>query len=235
MTITSYAPTIDPSIISRYGTIKISYLHLSNYTVSSTPPRIKKIARRAEQELRESIKDPRESETLRSWERLASEMGLSNSEDFPAPHALVDSILNGKTCPKINSVVDAANITALKFLTPVGAFDAEKLTPPIQLRIAADGESIIPIMGTCEVKCVPGEIVYADRHRIFSRYSRDADFSKITADTTNILCVVDGTPSISDVYLQEALAFLQSLLVETANPGWTCEEMGSAVVAAVGA
>jgi DNA/RNA-binding domain of Phe-tRNA-synthetase-like protein len=231
MALNSYAPTIDPSVISRYGAMKISYLHLENYVVSSTPPRIKKIARRVEQELRDSLRDSSGNETLRSWQQLAGEMGLTDSEDLPAPHALVDSVLSGKTCPKINSVVDAANMTALKFLTPVGAFDADKLTPPIRLRIATEGESIIPIMGTCEIKCLPGEIVYADRYRVFSRYSRDADFSKITEDTRNVLCVVDGTPSITEEYLQETLAFLQSLLIETASPGWACAETGLAEVA----
>jgi DNA/RNA-binding domain of Phe-tRNA-synthetase-like protein len=232
MTTVTYAPTIDPQVIDRYGGLKIAYLRLDNYAVTSSPPRIKKMARRVEQELRESIATPAQSPTLSSWQRLAGEMGLTGQEDLPAPHALVDSVLSGRTLPKINSVVDAANITALKFLTPVGVFDADKLTPPIRLRLAGDGETITPIMSTEDVKCMPGEIVYADQRRVFSRYSRDADFSKITADTRNILSVVDATPAIPASYAQEALTFLRSLLLETAVPGWTPAETGLADVGA---
>lgn len=226
-----YKPVIDSAVTRQYGDVRLSYMLIAGFTVSPTPPRMKKIARKIEQELRESLGKPDDSETLRSWKNFAQDMGLNRPDDLPAPRALVEDVLRGRNIPKINGVVDAANITALKFQSPVGVFDIDTLHAPITLRLARNGEGIVPIMASAEVRCMPNEVVYSDRDRIFSRYSRDADFSKITERTQNILCVVDGTNEVPREHILRALNFLESLLVEVGNDGWTCQVRGDAVVA----
>ncbi len=42
---------------------------------------------------------------------------------------------------QINSVVDINNLVSLESLNPAGTYDLEKITPPIELRIGAAGES----------------------------------------------------------------------------------------------
>ena len=207
-------PTIDPAVRDAYGAVNVAFLVLSNLTVTKTPPRLKKIARKAEAELREAAADRWPGEGLSSWEELAGRMGLVQRSDLPAPRELAESIRAGRTIPKINSVVDAANVTAICYETPVGAFDLDTLEPPITLGLAGAGASITPILATSPVTCVEDEIVYADKNRVFSRYSRDADFSKITDDTKHVLCVVDGTPEMPTSRLTEAAELLAGLLTD---------------------
>lgn len=207
-------PAIDPAVIARYGEVKLAYVLLGNATVGATPPRLKKVARAVEQELRNALSPSALGASLVGWQRLAADMGLSSRADLPAPHGLVADVLAGRTMPKINCIVDAANITALKFQTPVGVFDHDRLTAPITLRLAGADEEIVPILASEALRCVPGEIVYADAIRVFSRYSRDADFSKVTEDTRNLLCVVDGTPATRTDVLLEAASFLIGLICD---------------------
>ncbi len=212
------APHIDPAVVQTYGAVKLAHITVSDVVVGDTPPRLKKIARRVEQDLRTSIRPGEIGDALSSWELLGHRMGLSDIDELPAPRALVEDVLAGRNMPKINCVVDSANITALTHLTPVGVFDLDRLEPPITLRCAGEDEEIVPILASEPVKCHPSEIVYTDRSRVFSRYSRDADFSKITSETRNILCVIDGTPEMTSEYLLTAAAMLVDLLTDVCGP-----------------
>ncbi len=206
-----------------YGDVNLAYLVFSDFRVGSTPPRLKKIARRVEEELRSSAGEEGLGERLVSWEKLARRMGLTDIDDLPAPRALVHSVLKGNTIPKINFVVDSANVTALKFRTPVGAFDLGKLRgtdcPPPRGRRRGDnadrGEQARRLRARGDRVCGP--------RRLFSRYSRDADFSKITDETTTVLCVVDGTPEIDPAVLLEGGAYLRDLIVDVAGPNMKVE------------
>lgn len=178
--------------------------------VGPIPPRIKKIARKTETELRERPM-AETTDTRLAWEIYATSMGLADA-DLPAPAALRSDILRGRNIPKINCLVDCANITALRYDSPVGVFDVASLGFPVRLRLATQSDWLIPI-GTDEaVACLPGEVVYGDRHGVFSRYCRDAERSKITEATQNVLCVVDGAPGVRGSHVDAAMEFMLSLL-----------------------
>lgn len=225
-------PTIDPSVRATYGDVKLAYVLASGLVVGQTPPRLKKIARAVEADVRADAQVDDGKQRLDDWAQLAQNMGLTQSSDLPAPHALVRDVLRGRTIPKINFVVDTANIVALKFMTPVGVFDLDALEPPISLRLARNGEEITPIAADAPVACVNREIVYAERSRVFSRYSRDAEFSKVTDQTTRILCVVDGTPEMSARHVLEAAEYLVALLRDVAGESFTVEGPELAVLSA---
>src|SRR5689334_6224467 len=55
--------------------------------------------------------------------------------------ALLRRVLSGKGLYQINSVVDINNLVSLESLNPAGAYNLEKVAPPIELRIGAAGES----------------------------------------------------------------------------------------------
>lgn len=207
---------IDEEIRNRFGSVKIAFLIARNITITATPPREKKIARRVEAELRDALTVPtlNTDPIIASWFDLARRMGISDDADLPAQVQLMRRILSGHDIPKINNVVDAANITAAQFRCPVGAFDLDKLQPGITLRIARPGEVIRPLFATDDVPIPEGEIVYADSELVFSRYSKDADQTKITDLTKNIFCVVDGTPETSVEHITRARDSLASLLLD---------------------
>lgn len=201
-----------------YGAVKLAYRFFADLQVIPTPPRLKKIARLREQGLRDRVESLEVHTNVAAWRTLADAMGLVREDETPAPIGLAHSILVGRSLPKINSVVDCANVAAITHLTPVGVFDLARLTPPIQLRLATEGETIHPIGALAPVRCRRGEIVYADSMGIFSRYSRDADRSKVTFETATVLCVVDGTPSTPFELVEEAVADVEDLIIGISGP-----------------
>ena len=102
-------------------------------------------------------------------------------------------------------------------------FDLDGIDGRVELRPACPGESVRPMSRAAEVPLEPGELVYADSTQVFSRYSRDAERTRVTGATTSILCLVDGTPVTPVEHVQEALGALTVLLHDVGGPGFTVE------------
>jgi DNA/RNA-binding domain of Phe-tRNA-synthetase-like protein len=205
---------IDEMVAQSYGAIKIAYLIARNIQVIPTPPREKKLARKVEVDVRTkfTIVNFQEDPLISSWFELAKKMGISSDDDLPAQIQLLRRILSRYDIPKINNVVDAANITAAEFKCPVGAFDFDNLQGNVTLRLAKAGEVMKPLFASSMIELPEGEIVYADEAKVFSRYSKDADDTKITDVTKNIFCVVDGTKQIPAEHITKARDSLDSIL-----------------------
>ncbi len=212
--------TINADVVARYGEIKIAYLLAANIRVAATPPREKKLARQVEAELRASLAaDNLEADAvLSSWLRLSQAMRIQSAADRPAQLQLISRILSARDIPKINNIVDAANITAAQYRSPVGVFDLDKLEGPIRLRLAQPDDVMIPLFAPSAVSLVSGEIVYSDNTGVFSRYSKDSDRTKIENETRNLFAVVDGTASVGAEYLATARDALAKLLEDVAGP-----------------
>lgn len=211
--------SISDELKDRFPGIKVAFLLLRNAKVVSTPPRQKKRARLIENELRTSFDEAsiQDEPSIASWIELYRIMGLDVSSVRPAQLELALNVLRGKNIPKINAMVDAANMLAITSKSPVGAFDLDRLAGPVALRLSASGEIYVPLFCSEPEAIPPNEIVYADAEGVFSRYSKDADRTKITSDTRNVLFVIDGTPLIEKQFLLTALNDLSELLVDVAG------------------
>jgi DNA/RNA-binding domain of Phe-tRNA-synthetase-like protein len=124
----------------------------------------------------------------------------------PASEALIRRILQGKPLPKINTAVDAYNLASIKSGVPLAAFDASTLKGELKMRFATEGEEFSGI-GMKEPKTLKGkEIVVEDGEKLVAIYPyRDADSSKVTPDTTEILLMSCGVPGVGGGKLDEAV------------------------------
>lgn len=186
---------INSEITKKYPGIRVAYIVAKNLDVISTPPRQKKINRAAEKLFREknTLENLEQNKKIASWIELYKKMGVYSSDCLPAQFTLARRILKGNVIPKINNIVDLANLLALKSLLPVGAFDWDNLQGNIELRFSKKSESYIALFEEDETPVPDGEIVYADEIGIFSRYSKDADRTKIIDHTKAVFFVIDGT------------------------------------------
>ncbi len=67
-------------------------------------------------------------------------MGLDPHHTRPSSESLLRRVLHGDPLPRVNCVVDAANLWSLRTLCPVGLYDLKAIKPPIQFRLGGDEE-----------------------------------------------------------------------------------------------
>jgi DNA/RNA-binding domain of Phe-tRNA-synthetase-like protein len=99
----------------------------------------------------------------------------------PSSEALLRRVRRGDPLPRVNSLVDVANVVSLQLQVPVGLYDLGRVTGDLRVRLGRDGEAYAGI-GKDEV-AVAGRICVADDIGACGNPSSDSARTMITTDT----------------------------------------------------
>ena len=153
---------------------------------------------------------------IASWREIYRSFGTKPSDYRPSAEALVRRTIKTGKLPVINTAVDLYNVVSVKHIIPMGGFDADKVEGDIYLRVSDGGETFTPLGASKQEETYSGEVVYADDTRILTRRwnFRDADETKITGETRNLVMFIDASPEIKLESVESALDELFHLLEE---------------------
>jgi len=145
--------------------------------------------------------------TIQAYRNLFRAFGVDWHSRRPSPDALLRRIALGKGLYTVNTLVDAYNLAVVETGIGLGAFDSSKLSLPVVLRFAKDGEQMHPIGEEKPIIIQDGELVYADQEQVITldlNY-RDTNRTKITEKSKDILLFADGAEGITDEEVMEGL------------------------------
>src|SRR5215471_3235304 len=91
---------------------------------------------------------------------LYRRFGVDPTRHRPSSEALLRRVRRGDPMPRVNSLVDVANVVSLRLQVPVGLYDLDRVSGPLTLRLGRDGESYAGIRR--EVVNVAARICVAD-------------------------------------------------------------------------
>jgi DNA/RNA-binding domain of Phe-tRNA-synthetase-like protein len=126
---------------------------------------------------------------------LHRRVGVKSRREQSSVERLLSLARKRGELPAINSLVDAYNLISLRSRCSLGAHDLDAVTLPVRLTLLTGQEPFIPLGETEPAAVVPGEYGYVDgAGRLLCRLDvRQADFSKVTETTRNVLLIVEGT------------------------------------------
>ena len=198
---------VSSDIESRFHGLRALASKITDVTVRKEDAQLEKFKN-------EVIKNTREQYNLDSLKDLTSfrayrdffwKIGVDPTKNRPAAEALIRRILHGENLPRINTLVDAYNLASIKTEIALAAFDADKLKGNLFIRIAESGEKFTGIGMSKPMILQGGEVVISDEEKLVAIYPhRDAEDTKVTEQTKNILLLVCGVPDISEESLQNA-------------------------------
>jgi DNA/RNA-binding domain of Phe-tRNA-synthetase-like protein len=150
----------------------------------------------------ESLKDV---QIFRAYRDFFWRAGIDPTKVRPAAEALIRRILANKQIPTINTLVDAYNLASIKTGVALAAFDRKELQGTLSMRAAQQGEEFLGIAMSKPMQLNGGEIIVHDDEKLVAVYPyRDAERSKVTEQTKNIMLMVCGCPGIDEAPLLEA-------------------------------
>jgi len=154
----------------------------------------------------------------RAYRGLFWKLNIDPTKTRPAGEALLRRVLHGKEIPRISNVVDAYNLASLKTLVPMSGFDLDLVSPPLHVRFSKEDDLFKGIGMKTPAKLEKKMLVLADEKRVLCIYPyRDADATKVTEKTRNVLVVGYGAPGISKEKLAEAVETALSYIKLTAS------------------
>ncbi|MEM2122712.1 MAG: phenylalanine--tRNA ligase beta subunit-related protein [Candidatus Bathyarchaeia archaeon] len=150
----------------------------------------------------ESLKD---EPVFRAYRDFFWSIGVDPTKVRPAAEALVRRVLLGRPIPTINTLVDSYNLASMETGIALAAFDGDKISGNLFMRYARPGELFQGIGMVDPINLRGVEVVVSDVEKLVAVYPyRDADSSKITESTRNLILLVCGVPGIDEATLLEA-------------------------------
>ena len=152
-----------------------------------------------------SIDEVRDIKVLRQYRDFFWRMGVDPTKVRPASEALLRRILLNKGLPRVSPIVDAYNLASVKTLLTFSAFDMAKIKLPLSVRFSREGEAVI-LIGNRKKHLTGRELVLTDAMKVLCVYVHgDADMTKVTAATTDVLLVAYGIPGLSHDELEDGM------------------------------
>src|SRR5262249_39646434 len=133
------------------------------------------------------------------FQELLRKAGVNPRREQPSLERLLTFALKRGDLPAVNNLVDAYNLVSVRSGCSLGAHDLDRITLPVTLRLLDGTESFVPLGRDGPEKVVSGEYGYVDgANRVLCRLDiLQAEFSKVTADSRNVLLIVEGTAAHS--------------------------------------
>jgi len=178
---------------------------IERVTVKKVDSTLEEFKREVIEETRNTfnIEDLKDRPIIRAYRDFFWRLGVDPTKTRPAAEALIRRLLRGKPLPRINTFVDAYNLASIKTEIAIAAFDSDKAFGELMMRYAKEGEEFLGIGMKMPLRLNGREIVISDEEKLLAVYPyRDAEDTKVTEATRNVLLLFCGVPGIS---LQELL------------------------------
>jgi DNA/RNA-binding domain of Phe-tRNA-synthetase-like protein len=198
---------ISKEIKEKFPDLDVRFKHVKELAIKRESDELEEFKKETVEEIKNSynLDTLKDDPQMRLYRDFFWKIDIDPTKIRPASEALIRRILAGKPLPQINTAVDAYNLASIKSGVPLAAFDFAHIEGELKMRFAKEGEQFTGI-GMKEPKVLKGnEIVIEDRESLVAIYPyRDADKSKITTDTTEILLMSCGVPGVPGEKLDEA-------------------------------
>lgn len=135
--------------------------------------------------------------------------GKDPSRYRPSGEALIRRMLKGNSLYQVNTAVDLINLASIRFGYSIGGFDQDKIEGEnVILGIGREGEPYEGIgRGVLNIDGMP---VYRDRLGGIGTPTSDNERTKLSLETTRLLCIVNGYDGNKDNVL-ECARFISEL------------------------
>ena len=198
---------IDSKLKTRFPDLTVLTLHIKGVHVQKRDIELEKFKVEVMRQVRNdySLDSVKDHPTFRAYRDFFWSIKIDPTKIRPAAEAMIRRILAGKTLPSINTLVDAYNLASIKSRIALATFDADKLEGDLLMRFAEEGEQFYGIGMKKPLILKGGEIVVSDDQKLIAVYPyRDADNTKVTEETENIMMLVCGVPGIPKQDLENA-------------------------------
>lgn len=198
---------ISDEVIEKVPDLFVKMKVVENVTVGNTSQKLQNRKAR----ILENWKDKNQNDLgsnpeIMAYRNLQKKFGADPKQMLPAVEGMLVRGVFKEKFPTINSAVDAANITSIECLIPIGLFDFDSIEGGIELAISHHGDEFIPLGKTSAEKLKPNTPILRDSKKIFSAVgSRDSKDTMITPNSRNLLLFSWGTNEISEEKVSEAL------------------------------
>ncbi|MBI2971009.1 MAG: hypothetical protein HYY37_01165 [Candidatus Aenigmarchaeota archaeon] len=205
---------IDDAIFGKYPDAVIGIAVARDINNQGENAEVMQMLRQQEAQVRHELQleTLAQSPLIQNWRQAYRQFG--EKDDRASHEALMRRVLKGGSLRHINTLVDCYNCISLKYRTPVGGEDMEKITGDIRLKFAEGTEPFVALGSSEVTHPAQGEVVYTDNREVLCRKWnwRESDRTKLTEATRSAVLVIEMLPPLTEQDMKAALNGLAALV-----------------------
>lgn len=197
--------SIQPELKQRFPGLQVLVCRVDGVKVEREKAELQRFKEEIVEEIKRTydLATVKDTPIFRAYRDFFWSIGIDPTKNRPAAEALIRRILAGKPLPTINTLVDAYNLASIKSCISIGAFDAGRLRGDLVLRFARKGEEFTGIGMEKPLVLGGNEVVVSDSEKLIAIYPyRDANDTKVTETTRDVLLLICGAPRIEEEALK---------------------------------
>ena len=166
--------------------------------------------------------------TLAAWRSVFRGFGVDPTKYRSAAEALLRRLTKQGELPRIDTLVDLANLVSIRYALPVAVFDQRAISGGTLVRFAQGGEHWSDLGSSQAEHPEPAEVIFVDEaEQVCARRWcwRQSRASAAREDTSEIIVTVEGHHAQAADDVDRALRDLQSLLGSYATPSTVRSDM----------
>jgi lysyl-tRNA synthetase class 2 len=205
--------TISNYVINNFSEAIIGIVVAKNIDNRGENQEINQLLREEENKIKNdfNLETLAQNPLISNWRKAYKSFG---SDDRCSSEALLRIVLKGNQIHHINKLVDIYNYISLKYRTPVGGEDLDKIEGDVCLKSADGNEKFVVLSGAEIENPKKGEVVYADDKEVICRRWnwRESENTKLTETTKNAFLVIDALPPLTENTVRKAVNEFAELL-----------------------
>ncbi len=206
---------VAPAIFSEYPGVVLGVVIAHGIDNGGENPEVMATLRQAEQDVLSRLAGTAipEHPHIAPWREAYRKFGAKPKDHPSSVENLLRSAAKNRPLRHINTLVDIYNAVSLHHIVPVGGEDLDKIVGDVRLTFATTTDGPVRLLGESEERPPhTGEVIYKDDvSAICRRWNwKEADRTKLTAETRNAFLVIEGLPPIEAFRIKDATADLAS-------------------------
>ncbi|MBM7580873.1 B3/B4 domain-containing protein [Jeotgalibacillus terrae] len=205
---------MEVSVHSSLSNYSFGIIHYRNVTVSDSPQMLKGRLQLFQESLFFDLKDkkPTDFEGIAEWRQLFKQFGKDPNRYRPSTEALLRRISKQNYLPSANSAVDLNNFFSLQYETPLGIYDAQNISGPVELRVGSRNEQFEGLNG--RENSAENLIIAADDHGPFGSPCVDSLRTSVSRETTEAVHIIYFRPSLPAADQEKLLDSLKHMFIQ---------------------
>lgn len=196
--------------------IPVAFLVVRDFTRTRPPELVREACAVFVEQLlaAESLEALTADPELAGYRDLHQRIGRTGRQYLPSPESLFRLLFKRGTWRGIDPLVDAYGLVSLRTRVSIGAHDLARLRLPVRLAATRGGETLLPIGDAAPLVLGAGEYAYVDADdQLLGRMEcRQAQATRVTAATRDLLFILQGHQALPPARLREAAAELLETL-----------------------
>ena len=200
---------LSSEIVEQIPNFKLGIIEYKNITVGDSPQMVKGRLQLFQESIYFDLENKSVTDLpgIQEWRHIFKQFGKDPNRYRHSAESLYRRVQKQNYLTPVQSAIDINNFFSLQYQVPIGIYDSDLLSNPMEIRLGKEGEEYLGLNG--RMNSLQNLIVSSDSIGPFGSPFVDSDRAPVTEKTKNALQIIYLQPSITS---ESAMRLTNSLM-----------------------